>query len=184
MQLNMTRGLRRVHAGMRLRPLEAMHRVQTIMCSMIMFECLVCETRFPTFHPDHVPPMQLDVTRHCSNEVADWENDERPGPPTEMAKLYKGRCRACVVSLQKVENDEGLAGVAVFSARNQQLPWHGFPADDRVTKLQLTKLELFKQATVLESMLVSLAHMQVSVCMFEGRHGSKSGIHTSVFLSA
>ena len=40
----------------------------------------------------------------------------------------------------------------------------------------MTKLELLKKATVLESMLVSLAHMQVSVCMFEGRHGSKSGV--------
>ena len=93
-----------------------------------------------------------------------------------MAKTYRGRCRSCVASLKHVENDGTLAGVAVFSARNQQLPWYGFPADDRVTTLQITKLQLFQQATVLGSMLVALQHMQVSVCMFEGRNGAKSGI--------
>ena len=144
---------------------------------MIRFECTLCDVRFPTFHPDYTPPFTLDVLRHCSNEVAHWEDEKRPGPPTQFAETYRGRCKACELSLKKVEDDECLKGVAVFSARNQQLPWHGFPATDRLTTLQMTKQALFDSATVLESMLVALAHMQVSVCMFEGRGGSsRTGI--------
>ena len=92
-----------------------------------------------------------------------------------MAARCKGRCKECVLSLKKVEDDECLAGVGVFSARNQQLPLYNFPATDRVTILNCTKQQLFEQATILESMLVALSHMQVSVCMFDGRAGS-SGV--------
>ena len=104
----------KVHAEFRLHPLLAIQKVQDIMCSMIRFECTLCDVRFPTFHPDYTPSFTLDVLRHCSNEVAHWEDEKRPGPPTEFAETYRGRCKACELSLKKVEDDECLKGVAVF----------------------------------------------------------------------
>ena len=46
----------------------------------------------------------------------------------------------------------------------------------RVDVLDITYQQLFEQATVCEAMLVALLHMQVNVCMFEGRQVSRTGI--------
>ena len=61
-----------------------------------------------------------------------------------------------------------LRGVSRFGARNSQDPLAGFPATDVDTLTRMELGHLFRQATVLEAMLVALNHMQVSVCMFEG----------------
>ena len=157
---------------MRLEPLRAIQYVQDIICHMVLFNCKSCHGRFPAFHPEKTPPFQLDVLRHCSNDVAEWDEIPPLPFPTPMAPRCRGRCKGCVDSLKKVENDACLRGVAVFSARNQQLPLYNFPAEERGTLLDYTILQLFKEASILESMLVSLSHMQVFVCMFDGRRHS------------
>ena len=154
----------KVFVEFRCHPLLAIQKVQDIMCNMIRFECSQCHIRFPAFHPHFTPPFPLDVTRHCSNEIAEWEDDSRPRASEELAPTFTGRCRSCVDSLHKVENDECLRGVGVFSARNQQLPWYNFPGTDRVALLNITKQELFNSATVLESMLVSVGS-HASFCL-------------------
>ena len=162
----------KVHAELRLEPLRAIQYVQDIICHMVEFNCKSCHGRFPAFHPEKTPPFQLDVLRHCSNDVAEWDEIPPLPFPTPLAPKCHGRCKGCVDSLKKVENDACLRGVAVFSARNQQLPLYKFPAEERETLLDWTILQLFKEASILESMLVALSHMQVSVCMFDGRRHS------------
>jgi hypothetical protein len=56
--------------------------------------------------------------------------------------------------------DESLRGVATFSARNNWDPLIGL--DDAA--LYREWMQVSEQATVVESMLVALGHMQVSVC--------------------
>ena len=41
---------------LRQAPLRAVHVMHTILTRMVMFRCLVCNERFPTFHPAYVPP--------------------------------------------------------------------------------------------------------------------------------
>jgi len=164
----------KVRTNLREGPLQAMHTMQTIMCSMIKFHCDVCDRRFPAFHPDHEPPFALDVLRHCSNAVAHW--NEKPGPPEHIAPTHTGICQKCCDSLKRVEHNEDMQDVAIFSAANKQLPLHNFPAMRRVDVLDITYQQLFEQATVCEAMLVAILHMQVNVCMFEGRQVSRTGI--------
>ena len=66
--------------------------------------------------------------------------------------------------------------MAVFSARNAQLPLHNCPRASRVGLLNMEMHALFKQASVVESMLVALNHMQVNVCTFGGRQDSRAGL--------
>ena len=46
----------------------------------------------------------------------------------------------------------------------------------RVDVLDITYQQLFEHATVCEAMRVAILHMQVNVCMFEGRQVSRTGI--------
>ena len=116
-----------------------------------------------------MPPWPLQVTKHCSNSVHTW--DSLPGPPALLAPVLTGVCQNCADSLKKVEEDATLRGVAVFSARNAQLPLYNFPSTSRIDLLNMEVRALFAQASIVESMLVALNHMQVNVCTFEKSRG-------------
>ena len=69
--------------------------------------------------------------------------------------------------MKHISDDESLQGITKFSASNIMDPLYNFPADEK-TILDVTLNQLFEQATVVEGMLVSLHHMQVSVCTVRG----------------
>ena len=89
---------------------------------------------------------------------------------------HTGLCRTCADDLGRKATDELLHGVSLFGARNTQDPLAGFPSMDVDSLTQLEYQHLFRQATVLEAMLVALNHMQVSVCEFTGRQDRRTGI--------
>ena len=57
-----------------------------------------------------------------------------------------------------------------------QVPLDGFPATDRVVLLDMELQALFRQATVVEAMLVSLNHLQVCVCTYASRTDARTGL--------
>ena len=66
---------------LREEPLRAAHAMHTILTRMVKFRCLVCNERFPSFHPAYVPPADLNLevlkrgrsgTASCNMEVAIW----------------------------------------------------------------------------------------------------------------
>ena len=63
---------------------------------------------------NHALLFELDVCKHYSNEVRDW--DALPAADgSRAAALATGLCERCAVSLAKVDNDDALRGVAAFS---------------------------------------------------------------------
>jgi len=48
----------KIHVALRQEPLQAMQRMQDIMCHLIRFECRECRIRFPAFHPDYAPDFE------------------------------------------------------------------------------------------------------------------------------
>ena len=167
----------KVHTLLRKGPLDAIQHVQEIMGSLVLFVCRECRVRFPAFHPEHeaeMLSMKLQTTRQCQNSVATW--DKEPDQPRLLASTHGGVCSKCAKELEDCEKQTELTGVVRFGSRNGQDPLAGFPATDPVQSLQMQVHSLFQQATVLESMLVSLTHMQVSVCTFASAGGSRSGL--------
>jgi hypothetical protein len=75
-----------------------------------------------------------------------------------------------------VAEDPVLRGVARFGARNGQDPLAGFPATTEVALVGMQMQQLFREASVLEAMLVALNHMQVSVCTFSAARDSRTGL--------
>ena len=133
--------------------------------------------RFPAFHPKHavrVQALSLQVPKCCHNSVAVWD-DVLANHPL-LADRCTGLCQDCADDLEKVAGDCTLAGVTRFGQRNGQDPLAGFPALDEVTSLNMQMQELFKQASVLEAMLVALNHMQVSVCTFASSKDARTGL--------
>ena len=167
----------RLHVELRKKPLEAVQEVQDIMGSLVYFTCRECRVRFPAFHPKHeerVKGLKLQVPRRCSNSVAIW--DEVPEGNAILAARCSGLCQDCADDLAKVQNDSTLNGVVCFGRRNAQDPLAGFPAMDEVASLSMQVQELFRSASVLESMLVALNHMQVSVCTFASAKDTRTGL--------
>ena len=151
--------------------------MQTVMSRLILFECRECRVRFPAFHPKFMPPLAapLQTTRSCSNAVAEWD-DQPADAASILAPRHTGLCRSCANDLAAVADDDLLRGVSLFGARNLQDPLAGFPATDVDTLTGLELQVLFRDASILEAMLVALHHMQVSVCMFDGRRDRRSGL--------
>ncbi len=151
-------------------PLRAVHAMHTILTRMVMFRCLVCNERFPTFHPAYVPPAKLDLhllkrgaggVPHCSVEVASWtELPPFRGEEDGIAKRYSGTCLCCQrdMDLQTSRADPGGADTVLVPKRsflNNMDPCWNFPQ----------QLEwLFRQATVTEACLLALDFMQVNFC--------------------
>jgi len=136
---------------------------QRVLGNMVLFHCECCNNRFPTWHPRHKPEFELQCLKTCSIDVHTWKT--QPGDETtQHATLHHGICMRCHKSKEKVKDDPLLQEVATFSARNNFDPLFGLD-EGRAYK---TWLRLAREATVVESMLVSLNHMQVSVCYFRG----------------
>jgi len=151
-------------------PLRAVQVMHTILSRMLMFRCLVCNERFPTFHPAYVPPAKLDLhllrkgaagVAICNMEVASWSElppfeDEVDG----VAKRYTGTCLCCHRDMVSQIGKKSAAGEEIVpvpkrSFLNAMDPCWNFPS----------QLEwLFRQATVTEACLVALDFMQVNFC--------------------
>ena len=151
--------------------------MQRILCNMVLFRCYTCNRRFPTFHPEHQPPFDLQCLTSCSLKVASFDE----APPSErstLATLHTGRCQKCQDNLDKSEKDELLKGVAIFSLESQMDILMGYdnprnthmPGHD-VSAILKELGTYFKEATILESSLISLSHMQVDVCFLRGSSG-------------
>ena len=78
---------------LRAAPLRAVHVAHTVLSRMVMFRCLVCNERFPTFHPAHAPPADLDLYMlrrqagglpQCNLEVSSWTSV----PPLDANTLF------------------------------------------------------------------------------------------------
>ena len=102
-------------------------------------------------------------------------DDQPTAEYSKFAKLHTGRCKKCKADLDKAEKDELTKGVAKFSLENQMDILMGydnprnthFPGHD--VGAILTELGYyFKHATILESQLIALNHMQVDVCFLRG----------------
>ena len=158
-------------------PLRAVHAMQTILSRMVLFRCMVCNERFPTFHPAYVPPKKLDLhmlrrgangAAHCNMEVAAW-NEMPPleHDGDEMAKRYTGTCLACEKDMERQRRHGNAEGeeVAVAPKRsflNNMDPNWNFPRYRMIGGMTLEWL--FQQATVTEACLVALDFMQVNFC--------------------
>jgi len=146
------------------------------MCHLIRFECRECRIRFPAFHPNYKPDFELQITKQCRNDVAEWNDAVLRESSSTFAPTCVGLCGMCADDLVTAAKDEVKKGITRFGAKNCQDPLAGFPAMRRVDSLDMCLHDLFRQATVLEAMLVSLNHMQVSVCTFSSREDSRTGL--------
>ena len=94
------------------------------------------------------------------------------------AAVYTGRCLKCQQDLDKVEKDDLLKGIARFSIENQMDILMGydnpcnthFPVPD-LGKVMPDIAYYDQNATILESSLIALNHMQVDVCFLRGSTG-------------
>ena len=137
---------------------------------MVLFHCTTCNNRFPTFHPDHMPNFQPECFKDCSVDGHEWHN--RPeSKTTQHATLHRGLCKRCHKSLQKAAEKPLLHEVATFSARNNWDPLFGLDVGAAYKEW----LYLSQNATVVESMLIALNHMQVSVCYLTSRGNLSKG---------
>jgi hypothetical protein len=145
----------------RERLLRKVHDVHRILGNLVLIHCRVCRERFPTFHPAHAPPVDLAILAACPVGVAEWDGGAPPDERRADATLHHGICRRCSDELRAVEDDPEMRGVARFSAANHMDPLMGYP-DDVAARRELD--HYIDAASVVESMLVALHHMQVSVC--------------------
>ena len=167
----------KIHVAFHECPLRAVLHVQDVMAHLVLFTCHECRVRFLAFHPAHLPRLDapLQVTQHCPIDVAEWDTPPS-AVPTVLAARHTGLCGVCARDLAAHKDDELLSGVSLFGPRNAQDPLDGFPATDVDSLTGLQFSELFRQASVLEAMLVALHHMQVSVCRFDGRRDRRTGL--------
>ena len=104
------------------------------------------------------------------NEVASYSSQASLDESDRRASWATGVCKRCASSLQKVEDDDMLRGVATFSPENMMDLLWGFHTDEAVTK----ELEYcFNHATIVEEMLCSILHMQVDVCFLRSGWGKR-----------
>ena len=158
----------KIHTALRERVLRRMLDGCRVMSNMVLFSCKICKERFPTWHPKFPPDFSLDCLRHCSVAVAQFDAADRDPPvDARWAPLCRGICKRCADSEAKVEGDPLLEGIATFSAKNDWDPLFGM--DDGAVRKEW--LYLAGEATVVESMLVALSHMQVSVCYVRRMRG-------------
>ena len=156
-------------------PLRAMRAMHMILTRMVLFRCMLCNERFPTFHPAYQPPahLEMDVLKrgrdgvpHCSVEVASWRElppfreeaeDVQPDAASRgsYAKGYQGLCRCCHVDIKKQEA-KGLVAKPRRSYLNNMDPWWNFP--------KMVWDSYYSKATVTEACLVSMDFMQVNFC--------------------
>ena len=170
---------------LRHRSLRAVQAMHTILTRMVVFQCKCCKERFPTFHPAYDPTdvLDLEVCKRkgkervavCNVKVASW--DDLPPPPDVdeaeliIASCHTGMCHACQVD---IDQKAARAGDADDFTVAPIVPNRSFlNAMDPCWKFPHQELgELFAMATLTESMLLSLEHMQVNYVTV-----AKSGLH-------
>jgi len=157
----------------RERLLRRVHDVHRILGNLVLFYCRISRERFPTFHPAHAPPVAMSVLASCPVAVAEWEGGSPVDERHQDAVLCRGVCQRCADELRLVEHDQELRGVARFSAANHMDPLMGYP-DDVAARRELD--QYIDSASVVESMVVALHHMQISVCYLRGRRERSSGL--------
>ena len=156
--------------NMRDAPLRAVQAMHTLFSRMVVFTCNDCKERFPTFHPAYVPPpaiaKKMEILKHgkdgvavCSVEVATWDELPPVDAPDGFALCCSGTCLRCQKDMDEQVQEHGLAEhlgqiIGLRSAENHMDPCFRFPVDDLE--------DLFSHATLVESMLVALEHMQVN----------------------
>ena len=178
----------KVHLSFRKDLLQKIFDVHHLLDNLVLFHCSVCHERFPTLHPGTASPHSLAVMAAGHLEVYSWT---KPLPPLGLkhAPLTSGCCQRCQDSLRKVANDPFLAGVATFSDKNDMDFLHGMEdhhastlssipttMSDTAERLKHEYCYPFQNATVVESMLVALSHMQIDVCHLRGARGRSVGL--------
>ena len=158
--------------------LEAVAHFSSIMNSLVLFHCRECKIRFPTFHPKHVPPFPLQATQKCPISVGCWDQEEVE-LNYKLAPTCQGLCSECHHDLSFSKSKDGDGLPPRFGSQNRQDPLCGFPRDE-MTSAQLALGELYRQATLVESMLVALNHIQVSVSEFSPYGRAVSRFHKNV----
>ena len=138
---------------------------------MVLFHCTTCNERFPTWHPDHEPDFDLESLKDCDIEVHQWF-DRPAAQRSRHATLHRGCCARGHKRLEKGKNKPLTHDVATFSARNNWDPLFGIDVGAAYKEW----LYLSQNATVVESMLVALDHMQVSVCYLKATRRFGRGI--------
>ena len=106
-----------MHVQFRKDMLQRILGVYRILDSMVLFRCLVCNERFPTFHPDHKPEGKLQCLTNCPIEVndGDWTTVPAPVPASGdsgMATFHTGTCKRCSDRARK----DTLTGVPLLIA--------------------------------------------------------------------
>ena len=149
-----------------LRATEAMH---AILSHQVRFQCKVCAERFVAFHPAYEPPQEvasrMEVLRRgrsglrsCSVEVSTWDDIPSLEIGDGLASHHVGTCVPCqkdqeAQASQQADVEGEVRIVAKRSFLNHMDPCFRFPRDELE--------ELFDGATMTESMLVALEHMQI-----------------------
>ena len=146
--------------------LRAAHAMHAILTRMVLFQCHECNERFPAFHPAYTPPPmianEMEILRKgksgvaaCSIEVASWDELPDLEPEDGVAQRCFGTCLRCRRDMDAMALEKGCEDVIPrFGHLNHMDPCFRFPFDDLKS--------LFDSATLVESMLVALEHMQVS----------------------
>ena len=105
--------------------------------------------------------------------------DEAPSSErSKFARYHTGRCKTCHDDLLKAGKDELKNGVAKFSLENQMGLLMGYdnPRNTRMPGHDVCAIlkelgHYFKCASILESQLIALNHMQVDVCFLRNSTG-------------
>ena len=151
----------KIIASFRKKVLQDMHPNQRILNSLLLFHCQFCNERCVTYHPQHKQAFQLECLATYPFEVAQW--DDEPSERLRFAQLHTGLCKRCINDAAKVQGDQLLSGIGVWSTENHMNLLHGLSLSGSEQDVKGLH-NLFNEATVVEEMLVALNHMQVSVC--------------------
>ena len=68
----------KIHTAFREKMLRRMYGAQKVLCNMVLFQCMTCNERVPTWHPRHRPDFELECLKDCETGVHEWY-----GPPGE-----------------------------------------------------------------------------------------------------
>ena len=170
---DLPRRVAKYEANLRESSLRAVQAMHTILSRMVLFECNDCNERFPTFHPAYVPPpsitkdMELfrrrkDQLPACCVEVSKWDELPPLDAPDGLARKYSGTCLRCQRDMDEQRKLLGPGAgshdiIALRSEENHMDPLFRFPQGP-----EHDLRELFSHATLVETMLVALDHMQVN----------------------
>ena len=93
----------------------------------------------------------------------------------KMALLHHGTCARCHTQIHAPRQDSDPPNIAIFSGANRQDPLYPLLGKDHGAYLA-TLQYLLDNMNPLESTLIALNHMQVSVCHLRTRGGKYQGL--------